>query len=78
MKTTILLSAILLTGCATGYVNPYLDGEHSSKNIEQRNQYQKDYALCELEAMKVGGSNLGEQLANELIYKQKCMKIKGY
>jgi hypothetical protein len=77
MKTTILL-ATLLTGCATEYVNPYLDGQHSSKNIEARGNYQRDYAQCELDAMKVGGSNLGEQLANELIYKQKCMKLKGY
>ena len=78
MKTKILLSTIMRTGCATEYVNPYLDGQHSSKNIEARGNYQRDYAQCELEAMKVGGSNLGEQLANGLIYKKRCMKLKGY
>lgn len=76
MKT--LLLALLLTGCATEYVNPYIDGQYSSKNIEARSNYNRAKAECELEAMKVGGSNLGEQIANEEIYKNKCLKLKGY
>jgi hypothetical protein len=39
MKRLIIATA-LLTGCATPYVNPYLDGKHSAANASQTSGYE--------------------------------------
>jgi len=73
-----LFLALLLSGCATPYVNPYLDGEYSSKNIEARSAYKKDYDTCELESMRIAGADVGETVAYQIMYRNKCMKLKGH
>lgn len=77
IKLLIGLS-IALTGCAQPYVNPYLDGQYSTKNIEARNAYQQDYNYCDLESLKINGSNLGETIGLQIIYRNKCMQLKGH
>jgi hypothetical protein len=67
MKTLIAILALTLAGCATQYAAHQNDPD-----------FHKAYAECDLESMKVTGTDSMDIAWNQGAYMGKCLRHKGY